>query len=132
MLVLDSVNEIFAHHLELLRNLIVVLCNQKPIHFVGFLLNLNIISEFFQLLWYSYFRIIKLSSFIYTNQTFFLQFHSTTRGVIIILHFMGIIWSYKLVKKNIKNFNVFRGMYGYSGGGCSALLDFKCKINNND
>ena len=95
-------------------------------------LHLNIISEFFQLLWYSYFRIIKLSSFIYTNQTFFLQFHSTTRVVVVILHFMGIIWTYKLVKKNIKNFNVLRGMYGYSGGGCSALLDSKCKINNND
>ena len=73
--------------------------------------HLNIISEFFQMLWYSYFRIIKLSSFIYANQTFFLQFHSTTRGVIIILHFMGIIWSYKLVKKNIKNFNVLKGIY---------------------
>ena len=73
--------------------------------------HLNIISEFFQMLWYSYFRIIKLSSFIYVNQTFFLQFHSTTRGVIIILHFMGIIWSYKLVKKNIKNFNVLKGIY---------------------
>jgi hypothetical protein len=74
-------------------------------------LHLNIISEFFQLLWYSYFRIIKLSSFIYTSQTFFLQFYLTTRVVIIILHFMGIIWSYKLVKKNIKNFNVLKGIH---------------------
>jgi len=40
MLVLDSVNEIFVHHLELPQNLIVVLYNQKPIYFVGFLLNL--------------------------------------------------------------------------------------------
>ena len=74
-------------------------------------LHLNIISEFFQLLWYSYFRIIKLSSFMYANKTFFLQFHSTTKTVIIILHLMGIIWSYKLVKKNVKNFNVLKGIH---------------------
>jgi hypothetical protein len=62
-------------------------------------------------LWYSYFRIIKLSSEIYANKTFFLQFHSTTKTVIIMLYLMGIIWSYKLVKKNIKNFNVLKGIY---------------------
>jgi hypothetical protein len=74
-------------------------------------LHLNIISEFFQLFWYSYFRIIKLSSEIYTNKTFFLQFHSTTKTVIIMLYLMGIIWSYKLVKKNIKNFNVLKEIH---------------------
>lgn len=79
----------------------------------GNYLHLNILSEFFQLLWYSYFRIIKLSLFIYTNKTFFLQLYLTTRVVVIILHFMGIIWTYKLVKKNIKNFNVLKGIHNY-------------------
>jgi hypothetical protein len=93
-------------------------------------LHLNMISEFIQLLWYSYFRIIKLSSFIYINKTLFLQFQFITKSVIIILHFMGILWSYKLFKKNIKNFNMLKGMYGYGGSGsCSALLG---KTNNSD
>ena len=38
--VLGNVNEIFVYHLELPQNLIVVLCNQKPIHSVDFPLNL--------------------------------------------------------------------------------------------
>jgi hypothetical protein len=74
-------------------------------------LHLNIISECIQLLWYSYFRIIKLSSFIYINKTFFLQFQFITKSVIIILHFMGILWSYKLFKKNIKNFNLLKEIH---------------------
>jgi hypothetical protein len=90
----------------------------------GNYLHLNIISEFFQLLWYSYFRIIIFSSFMYTNKTFFFQLDLVTQFIVIILHCMGITWSYKLVKKNIKNFNALKKLYGY--GGCSALLDSKC------
>jgi len=93
-------------------------------------LHLNIISEFFQLLWYSYFRIIVFSSYIYTNKTFFFHYHLVTQFIVIILHCMGIVWSYKLVKKNIKNFNVLKKLYGYGDGSThSALLDSK---RNND
>lgn len=88
--------------------------------------HLNIISEFFQLLWYSYFRIIIFSSFMYTNKTFFFQFSLVIQFMVITLHCMGIIWSYKLVKKNIKNFNALKKLYGYGYGSHSALLDSKC------
>ena len=93
-------------------------------------LHLMITSEFLQLVWYSYFRIIKFSSYIYTNKTFFFQLNSTTQIVTILLHSMGIIWSYKLFKKNIKNFNILKELYGYGHRSThSVLLDSKC---NND
>jgi hypothetical protein len=73
--------------------------------------HLNIISEFFQVLWYFYYRIIKLSSFTFNNKTHFFHFRYPTQVVIIILYFMGIVWSYKLIKKNIKNFNMIKRLY---------------------
>lgn len=73
--------------------------------------HLNVISEFFQVLWYFYYRIIKLSSFTFNNKTHFFQFRYPTQVVIIILYFMGIVWSYKLIKKNIKNFNMIKRLY---------------------
>jgi hypothetical protein len=93
-------------------------------------LHLNITSEFLQLLWYSYFRIIKFFLFGFMNKTYFFQFSYTSQFVILILYFMGIIWSYKLVKKNIKNFRVLKELYGYEDRTPrSVLLDSKC---NND
>jgi hypothetical protein len=95
----------------------------------GNYLHLNIMSEFFQLLWYSYYRVIKFLLYIHDNKAQYFQFHSTTQFVIVALYFMGVIWSYKLVKKNIKNFNTLKEMYGYGGccGGCATtLIDSKC------
>lgn len=69
---------------------------------------LNIVSEFFQLLWYFYFRVIHFSLFVYKNKMCYFQFHMTIKVVIFTLYCMGIIWSYKLVKKNIKNYNILK------------------------
>ena len=88
----------------------------------GNYLQLNIISEFFQLLWYFYFRVIKFSLYLHSNKMQLFQFHSTTQCVVFALYFMGVIWSYKLFKKNIKNFNVLKEFFS----GRSALLDSKC------
>ena len=94
----------------------------------GNYLHLTITSEFFQLLWYFYFRVIKFSLYLHSNKMQLFQFHSITQSAVFALYFMGVIWSYKLFKKNIKNFNALKEMYGY--GGCSsALIDSKC---NND
>jgi hypothetical protein len=92
---------------------------------------LHVVSEFFQLLWYFYFRIIHFSLFAYTNKVYFLKFNLTMKLVIGALYCMGIIWSYKLVKKNIKNYSIIKGSYGklYMNNGCSTLLDSK---SNND
>ena len=73
--------------------------------------HLNVISEFFQLLWYAYYRIIKFFLFGFNNKTYFFQFRYPTQVAIVILYFMGIVWSYKLIKKNIKNFNMIKKLY---------------------
>lgn len=72
---------------------------------------LNIMSEFIQLLWYSYYRIVKLFIFTFMNKTYFFQFRYPTQFLTVIIYFMGIIWSYKLVKKNIKNFKTLKQIY---------------------
>lgn len=81
--------------------------------------HLNIISEFFQLLWYFYFRVIKFSLFTFTNKNHFYNFNYTSQLVIIILYFMGVIWSYRLTNKNIKNFNMLKELYR-----CSELKKY--------
>ena len=73
--------------------------------------HLNVVSEFFQLLWYSYYRIIKFFLFGLNNKNHFFQFRYPTQVVIVILYFMGVIWSYKLTKKNINNFNTIKRLY---------------------
>lgn len=77
-------------------------------------LHLNMVSEFIQLLWYSYFRIIKFSSFVFKNKNHFYNFSYTNQGMIIILYFMAIVWSYKLTKKNIKNYKTLKEKYNFS------------------
>lgn len=82
----------------------------------GNYLHLNIISEFFQLLWYSYFRITKFSLYVLNNKTLFFQFDSVTQSAIVAIYCMGVIWSYKLIRKNIKNFNALKELHGYKKG----------------
>jgi hypothetical protein len=74
-------------------------------------LTLNIISEFIQLLWYSYFRIIKFSLLIYQNQINYFNFCLVTQLFICGLYFMGVLWSYKLLKKNIINYTILHKLY---------------------
>jgi hypothetical protein len=82
-------------------------------------LTLNIISEFIQLLWYSYFRIIQFSLFIYYNKIHFFNFGLVTQLLISGLYFMGVLWSYKLLKKNIKNYTILKELY------CNKSIDSK-------
>ena len=127
-LLIEESKEYFLHGYNILETSNIMLYVSYHLHkkYENYL-HLNIISEFFQLLWYSYFRIIIFSSFIYTNKTFFFQCHLFTQIMVITLHCMGIIWSYKLVKKNIKNFNALKKLYGYGHGQThSVLLDSKC------
>jgi len=65
--------------------------------------HLNIISNFCQLIMYSYFRLFIITGFIYNNESHFFQFYFTTQFMIVAIYSMGIIWSYKLLNKNIKN-----------------------------
>ena len=74
-------------------------------------LEMNAVSEFIQLLWYSYFRMIKFFSFVYENKIYFFHFNFTTQTVIVMLYFMGVMWSYKLTKKNISNYHKLKQLY---------------------
>ena len=74
-------------------------------------LEMNAASEFIQLLWYSYFRIIQFFSFVYEHKIHFFRFNFSTQTVIIIIYFMGVLWTCKLTKKNINNYNKLKQMY---------------------
>jgi hypothetical protein len=74
-------------------------------------LHLNMISEFLQLLWYSYFRVINFLQFVVRNKNHMYEFCYVTQFFIAMLYFMGIIWSYKLLNKNIQNFKLLNGIY---------------------
>ena len=67
--------------------------------------HLNTLSNFIQLLSYSYFRLIQLSLYIYNNRGPFFQFHFMTQFLIIAIYCMGVVWSHRLLKKNIANYN---------------------------
>ena len=62
-----------------------------------------IISDFIQLLVYSYYRLVGLSLFIYHHNDVFVQFHLMTQLFIVAIYGMGVVWSYRLVKQNISN-----------------------------
>ena len=74
-------------------------------------LEMNVLSEFIQLLWYSYFRIIQFFLFSYQHKIHFFHFNFITQTVIVMLYFMGVIWSYKLTKKNISNYIKLKQLY---------------------
>ena len=64
-------------------------------------------AEFIQLLWYSYYRVYMFSSFLYHNQPRFFEFSRFSQCFIIILYTMGVVWTCKLVKRNIGNLSIF-------------------------
>lgn len=64
-------------------------------------------AEFIQLLWYSYYRVYMFSSFLYHNQPRFFEFSRMSQCFIIILYTMGVVWTCKLVKRNIGNLSIF-------------------------
>lgn len=61
-------------------------------------------AEFIQLLWYSYYRVYMFSTLIYHNQSRFFEFSQTSQCFIVVIYLMGIVWTCKLVKRNIANY----------------------------
>jgi hypothetical protein len=64
---------------------------------------LNGLSEFIQLLFYAYYRLVALSLFLYNNRDTFFQFHFTTQFMILGIYGMGFAWSTRLLQRNIAN-----------------------------
>jgi hypothetical protein len=65
-------------------------------------------TDFIQLIWYSYYRIIKMILFIFKIKNELLDNHISIPIMVFIIYLMGASWSYKLVKINIKNFNSYK------------------------
>ena len=67
-------------------------------------------SEFMQLVWYSYYRIFKLTPHLYeiSAEAFSLGFSAV--AMICVIYAMGIGWSYKLLLKNMNNWAEIKKM----------------------
>jgi hypothetical protein len=65
-------------------------------------------TDFIQLIWYSYYRVIKILLFIFSIKNELLDSHVSLPIMIFIIYLMGMSWSYKLLIKNIKNFKSFK------------------------
>jgi hypothetical protein len=57
---------------------------------------------------YSYYRLIALSIFVYNRRTHFFQFPYMIQFLITAVYCMGFMWSYNLVRKNVRNFYSLR------------------------
>lgn len=69
---------------------------------------INAISEFIQLITYTYYRIFMLSGFIYDRQTTLFTYHYITQLLILLVYSMGYVWSYRLLRINIRNYGMIR------------------------
>lgn len=64
---------------------------------------ITVVFDAFQLIWYSYFRIIKISLLLYDNAAQFFDYTFAGQACLVIIHTMGILWTCALIKKNIAN-----------------------------
>jgi hypothetical protein len=64
---------------------------------------ITVVFDVFQLIWYSYFRIIKISLLLYDNAAQFFHYTFAGQACLVIIHTMGILWTCALIKKNIAN-----------------------------
>ena len=64
---------------------------------------ITVVFDAFQLIWYSYFRIIQISLLLYDNASQFFDYTLAGQASLVIIHTMGILWTCALIKKNIAN-----------------------------
>jgi len=65
--------------------------------------NIIIATDFVYFLWYSYFRVIRLSGLIYENKDPFFEISVMSRLFIIMLYLMGVAWSCNLFVKTFRS-----------------------------
>ena len=98
---------LYAYHILEKSNIMIYISyhlHKEYSHYV----RLNNISEFAQLLIYSYYRLCDLSLFVYYRRNHFFQFPYIIQFLITAVYCMGFMWSYNLVKKNVRNFYSLR------------------------
>ena len=68
----------------------------------------NVISEFVQLITYTYYRLFTLSIFIYNHHAILFTYPFMTQLFILLVYSMGYAWSYRLLMINIRNYFFIR------------------------
>jgi hypothetical protein len=66
----------------------------------------NAISEFIQLITYTYYRLFVLSVFVYDLRNTLVTYPYITQLLILLVYLMGYAWSYRLLNKNIANYGM--------------------------
>jgi hypothetical protein len=94
---------LYAYHILEKSNIMIYISYHLHKEYAQYV-RLNIFSEFAQLLIYSYYRLIELSLFVYYRRTHFFQFPYMIQFLITAVYCMGFMWSYNLVRKNVRNF----------------------------
>ena len=98
---------LYAYHILEKSNIMIYISYYLHKQYAEYV-RLNIITDFMQLLVYSYYRLIQLSLFIYNNKVRFFQFQFMTQLLIVAVYCMGLAWSHRLLKRNIANFYIVR------------------------
>ena len=94
---------LYAYHILEKSNIMIYISYHLHKEYAQYV-RLNIFSEFAQLLIYSYYRLIELSLFVYYRRHHFFQFPYMIQFLITAVYCMGFMWSYNLVRKNVRNF----------------------------
>jgi hypothetical protein len=71
--------------------------------------NTHRVIEFIQLLWYSYFRVIRSTSLIFNDEMHLYNCSILYQSSVFLIYIMGLVFSATLLKKNIVNFMVLSG-----------------------
>ena len=98
---------LYAYHILEKSNIMLYISYHLHKEYAHYL-RVNIFAEFAQLLMYSYYRLIALSIFVYNRRTQFFQFQYVIQILITAVYCMGFMWSYNLVRKNVRNFYSLR------------------------
>jgi hypothetical protein len=94
---------LYAYHILEKSNIMIYISYHLHKEYAQYV-RINNISEFAQLLIYSYYRLIELSLFVYYRRNHFFQFPYMIQFLITAVYCMGFMWSYNLVRKNVRNF----------------------------
>ena len=98
---------LYAYHILEKSNIMIYISYYLHKQYAEYV-RLNIISNFIQLLVYSYYRLIHLPLYCYNNKGLVFQFQFMTQLLIVAIYCMGLAWSHRLLKKNIANFYIVR------------------------
>jgi hypothetical protein len=60
-------------------------------------------ADLIQLIWYSYFRIIRISLLLYDNASQFFDYTLAGQASLVIIYIMSFLWTCALIQKNIAN-----------------------------